>query len=139
MNFNTSSDEDGQQFSSQEIEQAKEYIKSLYRVKNGDFWKYTTTWFKSWVNMTPKVQIREALAESVPNQPIKSTIKYDDELFSESELKCMASWTNRLVLLENARTEFDSILEYTAKEGKQQRGLDYVLRKTSGKSQSNVS
>ena len=89
--------------------------------------------------MTPKFEIKEALSEAKPNEPIKSTIKYNDELFSESELKCMSSCTNRLILLENSRTEFDAILELTAGQGKQTRGLNYVFRKASGKSVSNVS
>lgn len=88
--------------------------------------------------MTPKMEIKEVLSEAKPNEPIKSTFKYGEELFSQSELKCMSSCTARLVMIENTRSEFDSILEFTAEQGKPTRGLNYIYKKTTGRPAADV-
>ena len=106
----------------------KQQTDELYKVNNRTYWKYALTCFKSCVTMVPK-SAKDKLKEdnlSNPNEPLKFSASYDQELFSKKDISCLKACSNKLGYLDARKIEYDSELEKEAVDNKEHRVLSKI-------------
>ena len=76
--------------------------------------------------MNPKAMDKSVLQNAEPNQPLASTIEYEEKLFNKTDIRCLNSCIKKLTFLENSRVEFDSAFELSAEEDKMYKAMVYI-------------
>lgn len=64
-------------------------VKELYQSTNNMYWDYISTCFRSCIRMVPIQTTKDQLENSQPNQQIKSTLSYGDEILTQKDKNCL--------------------------------------------------